>query len=213
MIIDGCLMKYNNARFRLSLHMNVTNRCRNIVLWNTEVRSRSNMIILYVISKNPPETLSSFDIWIGILGFFFIFWRILLRVTRGVASRYVRSGGQRLSLLQDFARSAWRKRIRCFSWEFPLLSNWNISHAFQMVESFANLPYPLSKRSPVELLAAFKADAMNFSGRNFVPNWCTRPCFFWNVISIAFYFFFKWNNRPAEWWIEPSFIGRLAICW
>ena len=46
MIIDGCLMKYNNARFRLSLHINVTHRCRNIVLWNTEVRSRSNMITL-----------------------------------------------------------------------------------------------------------------------------------------------------------------------
>ena len=107
MIIDGCLMKYNNARFRLSLHINVTNRCRNIVLWNTEVRSRSNMITLYVISKNPPETLSSFDIWIGILGFFFFFWRILLRVLRGVASRFVRGGGQRLPFLPDFARSAW----------------------------------------------------------------------------------------------------------
>ena len=178
-IIDGCHMKKNNARFRLFLHINVTHRGRNIVLWNTEVRSRSNMIILYVISKNPPETLSNFDIWIGIQGFFFIFWRIWLRVPRGVTSRFVRSGGQRLSLLQDFARSARWKRIRCFSWEFPLLSIWNISHEFQMVEVFANLPYPLSKRSPVQLLPAFKAYPMNFPGRNFVPNRCTRPWFFW----------------------------------
>ena len=177
MIIDGCLMKYNNARFRLSLHINVSHRGRNIVLWNTEVRSRSNMITKNVISKNPPETLSSFDIWIGILGFFFNFWRILLRVPCGVASRFVRSVGQRLSLLQDFARSARRKRIRCFSWEFPLLSIWNISHEFRMVEVFANLPYPLSKRSPVQLLPAFKAYPMNCPGRNFVPNWCTRLFF------------------------------------
>ena len=166
MIIDGCLMKYSNARFRLTLHINVTHRGRNIVLWNTEVRSRSNMITIYVISKNPPETLSSFDIWIGILGFFFIFWRILLRVPRGVASRFVRSVGQRCPsckispvLHGENGFGVSHENFHCFPFE-----------TFQMVEVFANLPYPLSKRSPVQLLPAFKAYPMNFPGRNFVPN-------------------------------------------
>ena len=67
----------------------------------------SNTIPWNVICHNTQNILSSFDIWIWIFGFF-SFWRIVLRVPRGVAGRFARSGGWRLSFLPDFARPAWK---------------------------------------------------------------------------------------------------------
>ena len=93
LIIDGSLMKFINARFRLSLDINVMQEHQKIVLWNVESCSRSNMILILVISQNAPEILSSFAIWIWISGFFFSLWRNFQKFQRGVASSHVDSGG------------------------------------------------------------------------------------------------------------------------
>ena len=86
-IIDGSLMKYENARFPLSLGFNVIRRYRKTVhLWNKRPLSRSNMISICVNSHNAPEILSNFDVWIWISGFFFSVWRIVLRFPRGSRS-------------------------------------------------------------------------------------------------------------------------------
>ena len=77
-------MKYINARFRLSLDINVIQRFEKIVFSNVEFRSWSNVIPNYVNSQNTSEILSTFDIWIWI------------------------------SFLQDFAPSCMGTQIHCF---------------------------------------------------------------------------------------------------
>ena len=63
--------KYINARFRLSLDVNLTLKDRKNVHGNVEFRSWSSMIPRCLISHKTSEILSYFIIWIWISGFFF----------------------------------------------------------------------------------------------------------------------------------------------
>ena len=83
--------------------------------------------------KNRP-------LWIS--GFFFVFWRMLLRFSLEVALSSVHSDGEPLSLLEVFASPARECNIFCLSWECPLLL---ITTFYMNVELLGDPPYPRSK--------------------------------------------------------------------
>ena len=136
-----------------------------------EFCSRSNMIPICVISDSAPENLTIFDLWIWTSGFFFFFWRCVLKLLLGVASALYTAVDN--GLMQDFARPAW---------EHKFIVSLGGVHLFWFESCSVNFSWfvfrssiSTIKRWPVQLLSAFEAYPTNIPRRTFVTNWCT--CF------------------------------------
>ena len=92
-IIDGCLVKYINARFRfVSGHQCTSEASENRPSEHRMLFSEQHASEIC----NPPQCsdiFSSFDFWIWISGFFFSYEEFCEIFSHEVASRFVHSGG------------------------------------------------------------------------------------------------------------------------